>query len=68
MSIRRGILIPSAIVWLGLVCAATLMIAAWVSQTGGTSGGISAHGVVSVTGSGVSDPPWTSGTDDPPWT
>ena len=67
VSTRSGILIPAAIVWLGLVCAAALMTVAWISHTGITIGGASARGVASVTASGTPDPPWTSRIADPPW-
>jgi len=67
VSTRSGILIPVAIVWLGLVCAAALMTVAWISHTGITDVGASARGVASMTAPGTSGPPWTSGNPDPPW-
>lgn len=61
--------IPTAFVWLGLVCAAALVVSTvWFFGAGSASGGVSPRGTAGVTASGVGDPPWTSGVADPPWT
>ena len=61
--------IPAAIAWLGLVCAAALIASgAWFLQGTTASAGAGTRGGASVTASGGQDPPWTSQVLDPPWT